>query len=382
MATNLVSSIMQFLTPDLIAKIASLLGLDRSAAQKAIGASIPAILASFTSLASSPDGARRLSSALAQQPAGTLDQFKNAIGGADQKNLTEAGTGLLSGLLGSGGLNALAGAVGDFAGTGTNAGKSLLGLLGPVVAGTLSQQQRNAGLDASGVASLLVSQKSQIAAAMPPGFSKILSGTGLMDAFEGGVRRTAETASAAGGRIAGMADDAVTRTGQAAYAAPRTAPTTWPYWVAALVALLGLGWYLLGEYDGPQVVAERPAAPATRAGETVGVGTPNIATAQLTSELNSSVNTVRAALQGITDPASARAALPKLQQATAQLDKISILAEQLPPAARQGIASSLAPTLLPLNRLFDKILSTPEVAGVAKPTIDALRSKLEALSRA
>ena len=37
MATNLVSVVMQFLTPDMIAKIASALGLDRSLAQKAIG---------------------------------------------------------------------------------------------------------------------------------------------------------------------------------------------------------------------------------------------------------------------------------------------------------------------------------------------------------
>ena len=40
MATNLVSVVMQFLTPDMIAKIASALGLDRSLAQKAIGGAI------------------------------------------------------------------------------------------------------------------------------------------------------------------------------------------------------------------------------------------------------------------------------------------------------------------------------------------------------
>ena len=65
MATNLVTTIMQSLTPDMIAKIASLLGIDRSIAEKAIGAGIPAILASFANLASSPDGARQLSSTLA-----------------------------------------------------------------------------------------------------------------------------------------------------------------------------------------------------------------------------------------------------------------------------------------------------------------------------
>ena len=37
--------------------------------------------------------------------------------------------------------------------------------------------------------------------------------------------------------------------------------------------------------------------------------------------------------------------------------------------------------MTPLNQLFDKVLATPEVAGVAKPAIDALRSRLETLSR-
>jgi hypothetical protein len=381
MAMNLVSSIMQSLTPDMIAKIASLLGLDRSVAEKAIGASIPAILASFANLASSPDGARQLSGTLAQQSSGALDQFRNAIG-SGQRGLAESGAGLLSGLLGSGGLNALAAAIGSFAGIGTNTGKSLLGVLGPVVAGVLGQQQRSAGLDANGLASLLTSQKDQIAAAMPSGFAKMLSSTDVLGAVDGGMRRTADTISAARGRMAGMADDAAHRA-QAAYATSRSASvsSSWPYWgLAALVAALGLGWYFLSDHDTQQV-AQQKAAPPTLASETVGARTPNITAAELTMEATSSVSAVRTALQGMTNPAAARAALPQLEQATARLDKINALAAQLPPAARRQIASSLEPTMTPLNQMFDKILATPEVAGVAKPTIDALRSRLQALSR-
>jgi Bacterial protein of unknown function (DUF937) len=382
MATNLVTSIMQSLTPDMIAKIASLLGIDRNVAEKAIGAGIPAILAGFTNLASSPDGARQLSSTLLQQPAGALDQITSAIG-SGQRGFAESGAGLLSGLLGSGGTNALATAVGSFAGIGTNNGKSLLGLLGPVVAGALGQQQRSAGLDANGLASLLTSQKDQIAAAMPSGFAKLLSGTGVVGAVDGGVRRTAETISAARGRMADMADDAVTSTGQAAYAASRgaSASSSWPYLaLAALVAAVGIGWYFLSDHDTQQV-AQQKTAPPTLTSETVGARPPNVTAAELTTELTSSVGAVRAALQGMTNPETARAALPQLQQATARLDKINLLAAQLPPAARQGIAATLAPTMAPLNQLFDKVLATPEVAGVAKPAIDALRSRLETLSR-
>ena len=46
------------------------------------------------------------------------------------------------------------------------------------------------------------------------------------------------------------------------------------------------------------------------------------------------------------------------------------------------MAASLGPTLRPLNQMFDRVLAIPDVGETAKPTIDALRSKLDALSRA
>jgi hypothetical protein len=373
MAMNLVTTIMQSLTPDMIAKIASLLGIDRGVAEKAISAGIPAILASFANLASSPDGARQLSSTLTQQSTGGFDAVKAAIG-SGQRNVADSGTSLLSGLIGNSGLTALAAALGSFAGTGTNTGKSLLGMLGPLVAGTLGQQQRSSGLDASGLASLLTSQKDQIAGAMPPAFAKMLSGTDVLGAFSG-----------AGGRVAGMAGDMATGTREAAYAASRSgsAPSTWPYWAiaAALIALVGIGWYALTDHEGPQV-AEQKTAPATQTSPTVGARTPDATAADITTELSSSVSALRTTLQGITNQETARAALPQLKQAVGRLDRINVLASQLPPTARQSIAASLAPALAPLNQLFDKALASPEVAGIAKPTIDALRARFEALSRA
>jgi hypothetical protein len=35
-----------------------------------------------------------------------------------------------------------------------------------------------------------------------------------------------------------------------------------------------------------------------------------------------------------------------------------------------------------LNRLCDRTLSNPQIAGLAKPTIDALRAKLQSLAQA
>ena len=97
MATNLVSAVMQFLTPDMIAKIASVLGLDRNVTQKAISGAIPALLASFADVASTPNGARQLTNTLTQQSA-SIDSLKNLIGGSGQNLLQETGSSMLSGL--------------------------------------------------------------------------------------------------------------------------------------------------------------------------------------------------------------------------------------------------------------------------------------------
>jgi len=209
MATNLVSVVMQYLTPDMIAKIASALGLDRNVAQKAITGAIPALLASFADVASSPNGARQLTNTLTQQ-SGSPENFKNLIGGSGQNSLAEAGSSMLSGLFGGGTLDTMAQTIGKFAGVGEGASKSMLGMLGPVVLGALGQQQRSAGLDANGLMSLLTSQKDQIAAAIPSGLADQLGVAGLIDGATGSARSAAAAASAAGGRIAEDSERTVT----------------------------------------------------------------------------------------------------------------------------------------------------------------------------
>ena len=95
MAASLVSVVMQFLTPDMIAKIASALGFDRSVAQKAIGGAVPALLSSLADVAATPNGARQLTNVLGQQQ-GSLETLKGLIGGSGQNTLTETGSSMLS----------------------------------------------------------------------------------------------------------------------------------------------------------------------------------------------------------------------------------------------------------------------------------------------
>jgi hypothetical protein len=381
MAANLVSVVMQFLTPDMIAKIASALGLDRTVAQKAIGGAVPALLASLADVASTPNGARQLTNTLAQQQAGSLESLKGLIGSSGQNNLAETGSSMLSGLFGGGALDTIAQSIGKFAGVDGGSSKSLLGMLGPVVLGALGQQQRSAGLDASGLASLLGSQKDQIAAAIPSGLADQLSAAGLLDRAAGGLRGGAAATSAAGGRIVGASERTVAGASRAADAT--TAPSRWAYWLAALVVLGGLGWFALGRRAG-ETVAELPRPAATQpATGTVGVAPSDmtIGGVNLANQVNSSVGTLRSTLPTITDTASAQAALPKLREATTQLNEVSNLATKLTPEGKSALAKLIAAATPTIDQMCDKVLATPGVGDIAKPTIDELRGKLDTLSR-
>ena len=383
MATNLVSAVMQFLTPDMIAKIASVLGLDRNVAQKAITGAIPALLASLADLASTPNGARRLTSTLTQQSA-SIESLKNLIGGSGQNLLQESGTSMLSGLFGGGTLDTMAQTIGKFAGIGEGTSKSMLGMLGPVVLSALGQQQRSAGLDASGLASLLTSQKDQIAAAMPSGLASQLSAAGLIDGATETVRSGAAAAGAASGRFAEASERTAYRAGQAASAATRsTAASQWPYWLAAAVVLGGLAWFALGR-PGEDKVAQAPTATTTRTETgTVGKAPTDLVVGgmNLANQINASVGSITSVLPGITDAASAEAALPKLKEVTAQLNEVSSRAAQLSPEGKGTLAKLVVAATPAINQMCDKVLATPGAGAIAKPAIDELRGKLDALAR-
>jgi hypothetical protein len=114
------------------------------------------------------------------------------LGKDDQSSLIESGSQMLSSLLGNQDQNALSRAIGRFAGIGQGATGSLLGMLAPVVLGTITRQL-GPRVDPSRITDLLAGQKDNIAAALPSGFADQLAGTGLLDSI-GGAARTAAAA--------------------------------------------------------------------------------------------------------------------------------------------------------------------------------------------
>lgn len=381
MATNLVSVAMQFLTPDMIARIASALGLSRNDAQTGISAALPGLLAAFTGVAAKPGGAQILTD-LVKQQSGVLDGLAGMVSGSGQSSLLDQGSTLLKSVLGAQDQAALTGAVSRFANIGQGAGSSLLAMLAPVAMGAIGKQL-GGNLSAGNLASLLASQKDQIAQALPGGFDRLLSGTGLLDsltgatgsaaAMAGQATRAAGAASAQASRYASSAAYSVGNAGQRAAGAATSAIPTWAYWALPLVVAAGVLWYLASGPEQPVQQAATP--PATPTVQSVTVGGVDIG-----KQLGDSLGALRTSLQGITDVPSAQAALPRVQAATAQVETINSMLGQLSVEQRKVIAGLTAPASTALNQLFDKVLAIPGVGDVLKPAADRLKTRLADLT--
>jgi len=242
-------------------------------------------------------------------------------------------------------------------------------MLAPVIMGTIAGQPAARGGDASALGSLLASQKDNIAKAMPPGFSNLLSGTGLLEKF--GMAGTATAAAGEATRAASSTARAVSTAGQrAAGAATSSGIPSWLYWLLGAIAAALVAWFLVGNFlvgNRTQPVAEQ-SSDATQSTVVDGV---NIRT-----QLGDSLAGLRTTLEGVTDADSARAALSKLQVVVTQFDNVAGLVRRLSPDQRK-IAAGLVSTLMPtLNQLFDKVLALPGVSVVLKPTIDSVKASL------
>ena len=212
----------------------------------------------------------------------------------------DKGSNTLASLLGGPVVSSLASALGRYAGIGEGGSKSLLGLLGPAVLGVLAHQQRDRGLDASGLARLLTSQKDNVVAALPSGFSKYLDEAGIL----------------------GDLKPATTK-----FATPTTYQSTssmWP-WLLGALALLAIGALAWNHWAGRhREVAEAPGQkteqPVGVTGEAPYAGLLNklrgikVGDVDIGDLSTAAVNDVYTSLSGIKDEATAQAAVPGANQ--------------------------------------------------------------------
>ena len=429
MADSLVDLILGVVDPDVVTKLAAGTGMNPVTAQNAVNAAIPAILGGIASTVSTADGAKRIAEAVTNQDPAIMDNLAASAGTAGQSALSMDGTKLLGNLIGTQKFESIASAIAGANGTAPAAVKSLMGYLTPVTLGVIGQQDPSTWSDGAAIASSFAAQKSAIAEAMPAGLAAALGTAGAAIGTAGAAAGAAAAAASAGvSRIGAAASSAAASAANAVPPVPQMRPVeastggsggvpSW-VWIVATVVILGALAYYFTRPSAPKVadkpavavtqVAPAPAPPAAAlpAKPVVAVPTapvvavpaaPVVAVpavpavpalalpaglADLGKQATAALDGVKATIAGVKDADTAKLALPKLAEATSQLDKVSGLVGAMPADAKKTIAGVIAPALPELNGQIDKMLALPGVGDVAKPAIEALRAKLAALTGA
>src|SRR5262252_4908325 len=117
-------------TSETLNSISSALGLGRDETSKAVTAAVPTLLAAFTQMASSNQGAQQLANAAFQQQTGLLDNVGGSVSSKGTQ-LAQQGSTLLNSLLGGSQLSALASTLSRFIGISEGTISKILGMLSP-----------------------------------------------------------------------------------------------------------------------------------------------------------------------------------------------------------------------------------------------------------
>ena len=193
--------------------------------------------------------------------------------------------------------------------SGSKAG-SIIGLVAPIVMNGIRQQA--GGLDASKITDLLSSQKDFIAAAVPAGLAGMLSNSDVLS----DVQSTGSSAAARPNRAAKTSRFGLR--GAADPSAPARSEMNRLAWVIPLALVLGGLWYFLGDRKDNQ-----PTIPTAQTTTTTTAATSTGAIPDSSAEVTTAIASLRTTLQGITDSASAKAALPRLQEADGLLNAVN-----------------------------------------------------------
>ena len=99
------------------------------------------------------------------------------------------------------------------------------------------------------------------------------------------------------------------------------------------------------------------------------------------AELKGMLDKVSTTLGGITDKASADAAMAGLDEAKGKVEGMTAQVEQLPVEGRKVLAGLVSAALPPLKELVAKVGNVPGAESI-KPALDAMLAKLEAWAQA
>jgi hypothetical protein len=259
---NLLDLVKEQLTPDLVQKASTLVGEDSAKTSSALGAIAPTLLSAVAAKGSSKAGADEILATLSDNKVddsllGNVGGMLGAGGGADNP-LLKIGGALLPMLLGNK-TAGVAGLIASLFGIKSGTASMLLSLAAPIIGSLISKQVKTGGLDASGLASMLGSQRGALAAAAPKGLDAVLGlgdvASGISSAASSTIdagASAARTATSAASSAVNAGADVVRDAGRTASAvANQTVKTgnSMLRWLLPLLAILAIGlllWNFLG----------------------------------------------------------------------------------------------------------------------------------------
>lgn len=335
-------------------------GLDSKAAESGIGALLPTILGGLMKQSSTPEGASKLDETLSGDDfdGGMFDNISDMFsGGGDTSAMSNMGGGLVSMIFGDK-VGAIADIVGRVTGMKSGSTTSLLALLAPLVMSFLGKQKRSLGLDGGGMANLLMSQKDEVAKAMPGGMAGALGLTdlGFQDTPAATAVQTpsAQPQSSGGGGLGKLLIPLV------------------------ILGVLGfLGWKFFGggvpDLKVPDVTV--PNVDLGSATDALGMSADD-----MSGKLQGVFDGYNETLSGITDADSAKEALPKMEGLNEQLGSISGLMDKVPAGIKETVTGQLGSMIDPIKAMLDKVLAIPGVGPILQPLVDSMLEKVGLLS--
>lgn len=240
MSFDLLETVKNLFTGEVIGKAADQLGESEGGIQKALGGIVPTVLTGLLNKASGTPG----------DAAGALDIAKEAAGADTQSSIFNALTNNAGGLAGQGidllsrlfgdKVSSIAGMISSFSGIKSTSAQALLSAAAPAALGVAGQYANQHNLGVSGFTEFLNSQKDKIFSAIPGGFN--LAGLlGLGSLGELGKRLGGLT-----GHVAdGVRDTAGRVTGAATGAANKASGNRWLWSLILILAAIILLWYLM-----------------------------------------------------------------------------------------------------------------------------------------
>ncbi|TWU47717.1 DUF937 domain-containing protein [Rubripirellula reticaptiva] len=379
MSINILDMVKSQIGGQIAGQIAGKFGVNEQTAKAGIDALLPTILGGLVSKVSSPGGTETLDRTLDEgdYDGGMLDNLGDIFSGNSGDELANKGGGVVSMIFGDKAA-VLGPIIAKLTGMKSDSVMSMLAMLAPLVMSYLGKAKSSAGMDANGLASMLMSQKDSIASAMPPGVSDAM-GLGLLPQSKpAATPAPAPAPQAAEGGGGGLAKILIPLVilGAVGYGCYK--------YIFAGIRPPGEQGNLIIEQDpngandggyGPEEGSAPAAATPAEATPATTAATPEFDVTKMPAMFKSLGST----FEEITDVESAKAAMPKLETMDKQLDAASSSLAAVPELVRGPIIKTLQDNMPAVESAIEKALAIPGVGDVLKPIVDSMMSKIKPL---